>query len=243
MGQTEPNSQFFADFRWFLQISLFLGITALRRCRFSQKTAGNRRFSQKTERKPQIFAKTGLSHLVCPFPWSLPFLGVLAKTKEDHPKHQGSGPASKPRKTPRKPREKQRKTPKTPRNFLGQKRPRKIKKKNAKERKIRVEFLGNGPNTVSESTVSNTELSEFFELTDRVFRRTHRVCPKTQWGSVSSLLRNSTLETVFRPFPTFRARQRSGEGVVRRNGRPKGCFWRVRFYSAPLKFSGPFRCF
>ena len=33
-------------------------------------------------------------------------------------------------------------------------------------------------------------------------RRTHRVCPKTQWrGSVSSLLRKSTLETVFRTFP------------------------------------------
>ena len=29
------------------------------------------------------------------------------------------------------------------------------------------------------------------------------------------------------------ARQRSGEGVVRRNGCPKGCFWRVRFFSAP----------
>ena len=61
--------------------------------------------------------------------------------------------------------------------------------------------IGNGPNTVSESTVSNTELSEFFGLTEfrgansvssfqpivgvpkrthRVFRRTHRVCPKTQ---------------------------------------------------------------
>ena len=26
----------------------------------------------------------------------------------------------------------------------------------------------------------------------------------------------------------FRARQRSGEGVVRGNGRPKGCFWSVR---------------
>ena len=34
--------------------------------------------------------------------------------------------------------------------------------------------------------------------THRVLRRTHRVCPETQWGSVSSLLRNSTLETVFR---------------------------------------------
>ena len=72
---------------------------------------------------------------------------------------------------------------------------------------------------------SNTELSQFFGpspssgertrwvpsqpiicvqmRTHRVFGRTHRVCPKTQWGSVSSLLRNSTLETVFRPFPKF----------------------------------------
>ena len=62
-------------------------------------------------------------------------------------------------------------------------------------------FIGNGPNTVSESTVSNTELGEFFALTEfrgensvsssqpvicepkrthRVFPRTHRVCPKTQ---------------------------------------------------------------
>ena len=39
--------------------------------------------------------------------------------------------------------------------------------------------------------------------THQVFRRTHRVCPKTQGGSVSSLLRNSTLETVFRPFPIY----------------------------------------
>ena len=29
--------------------------------------------------------------------------------------------------------------------------------------------------------------------------------------------------------------QRSGEGVVRRNGCPKRCFWRVRFFSAPLR--------
>ena len=38
-------------------------------------------------------------------------------------------------------------------------------------------------------------------------------------------------------------RQRSGEGVVRRKGCPKGCFWRVRFFFAPLWFSGHFRCF
>ena len=77
---------------------------------------------------------------------------------------------------------------------------------------------GNGPNTVSERTVSNTELIEFFgphrvvgrelsefsqpiicvpKRTHRVFCRTHRICRKTQWGWVSSFLRNSTLETVF----------------------------------------------
>ena len=44
-------------------------------------------------------------------------------------------------------------------------------------------------------------------------------------------------------FSFYGARQRNGEGVVRRNGCPKGCFWRVRFYSAPLRFSGLFKCF
>ena len=29
----------------------------------------------------------------------------------------------------------------------------------------------------------------------------------------------------------------AGRGVVRRNGCPKGCFWRVRFFSAPLRFA------
>ena len=59
MGQTEPNSQFFADFRWF---SLSLGITALRRRRISQKTAGNRRFSQKPAGNHIDSAETRLSH-------------------------------------------------------------------------------------------------------------------------------------------------------------------------------------
>ena len=35
----------------------------------------------------------------------------------------------------------------------------------------------------------------------------------------------------------FGARQRSGEGVMRRNGCPERCFWRVRFFSAPLRFA------
>ena len=35
----------------------------------------------------------------------------------------------------------------------------------------------------------------------------------------------------------LRAHQRSGEGVVRGNGRPTGCFWRVRFFSAPVRFA------
>ena len=79
--------------------------------------------------------------------------------------------------------------------------------------------LRNGPNTVSESTVSNTELSEFFgahwvpesELSE--FLPAYFLCakanspsfsqdsPSLPQNSMSSLLRNSTLETVFRPFP------------------------------------------
>ena len=82
--------------------------------------------------------------------------------------------------------------------------------------------IGNGPNTVSESTVSNPELSEFFgahwvpgiELSE--FLSAYYLCakanspsflqnsPSLPQNSVSSLLRNSTLETVFRPFPTKR---------------------------------------
>ena len=79
----------------------------------------------------------------------------------------------------------------------------------------------NGPNTVSESKVSNTELSEFFspspssggELSE--FLSAYYLCakanslsfsqnsPSLPQNSVSSLLRNSALETVFRPFPKY----------------------------------------
>ena len=79
--------------------------------------------------------------------------------------------------------------------------------------------LGNGLNTVSGSTVSNTELSEFFrshrvagrELSE--FLSAYYLCekanspslsqnsPSLPQNSVSSVFRNSTLETVFRPFP------------------------------------------
>ena len=38
--------------------------------------------------------------------------------------------------------------------------------------------------------------------THQLFRRTDPVWPNTQWGSVRSLIRNSTLETVFPPFPS-----------------------------------------
>ena len=81
-------------------------------------------------------------------------------------------------------------------------------------------LIGNGPNTVSESTVSNTELSEFFgahwvpgsELSE--FLSAYDLCakknspsfsqnsPSLPQSSVSSLFRDSTLQTVFRPFPT-----------------------------------------
>ena len=35
----------------------------------------------------------------------------------------------------------------------------------------------------------------------------------------------------------IRVRRRSGEGVLQRSSRPKGCFWRVRFFSANLRFA------
>ena len=83
--------------------------------------------------------------------------------------------------------------------------------------------IGNGPNTVSESTASDTELSEFFgphrvrggELSELL--SAYYLCAKVNspslsqnsaslpQNSVSSLFRNSTLETVFRPFPRKKA--------------------------------------
>ena len=63
MGQTEPNSQIFADF------CRFLGITALQRRRFSQKTADFRRKPQETadfRRNP--FVPFSLSLLIPPYP-------------------------------------------------------------------------------------------------------------------------------------------------------------------------------
>ena len=77
------------------------------------------------------------------------------------------------------------------------------------------------PNTVSESTVSNTELSEFSCLHRAPgrglseFLSAYYLCsianspsspqnsPSLPQNSVCSLFQNSALETVFRPFPNF----------------------------------------
>ena len=72
-----------------------------------------------------------------------------------------------------------------------------------------VPKLGDGPNTVSESTVSNTELGEFSfsqrvpgrELSEFLSPSSLQNSPSLPQNSVSSLFQNSTLETVFRPFP------------------------------------------
>ena len=86
-------------------------------------------------------------------------------------------------------------------------------------------IFGNGPNTVSESTVSNTELSEFFGphrvpgrglseflsaycLSTKVNSPSFsRNSPSLPQNSVSSLFRNSTLETVFYPFPKYQTKE------------------------------------
>ena len=64
-----------------------------------------------------------------------------------------------------------------------------------------VSFIGLAEFRGANSVSSFQPIICVSKRTHRVFRRTHRVCPETQWGSASFLLRNSTLETVFRPFP------------------------------------------
>ena len=71
-----------------------------------------------------------------------------------------------------------------------------------------------------------------------------------QWESERPVFLRLELMWLKRPFEShvasganLGARQRSGEGVVRRNGCPKGCFWRVRFYSAPPKVFRTFQLF
>ena len=123
----------------------------------------------------------------------------------------------------------------------------------------RIPHVGNGPNMVSESTASNTELSEFFcphrvpgrELSE--FLSTYYLCAKANSaifsqnspslsqnsGSVSSLLRNSTLETVFRPFPIMENPNPKvgcdlGTYMVKRNSVQKvHCDYLLRFRSFP----------
>ena len=85
----------------------------------------------------------------------------------------------------------------------------------------RTSVFGNGPNTVSESTVSNTELSEFLgphpaprrELSE--FLSAFCLCAKANSPSLRrihefaaelsdlSLPNQGTLETVFHPFPKY----------------------------------------
>ena len=63
MGQTEPNSQFFADFadfRFSWELQHFVGTDFRRKAQETAEFPENRR-------KPQNFAETRLSHLVCPF--------------------------------------------------------------------------------------------------------------------------------------------------------------------------------
>ena len=53
-------------------------------------------------------------------------------------------------------------------------------------------------------------------------------------STLPHLLPTSSATCRMGSFVSERA-QRSREGAVRKNGRPKGCFWRVRFFSAPLR--------
>ena len=62
----------------------------------------------------------------------------------------------------------------------------------------------------------------------------HAPCAERRVSAQTAKLTDRTLITSA---VIIRARERSGEGVVRRNGCPKGCFWRVHFFSAPLRFA------
>ena len=73
---------------------------------------------------------------------------------------------------------------------------------------------------------------KWFEKREKGSEKRSDTCPK----NVKPLSRRFIIS--HRHFlKVFRARQRSGEGVVRRNGCPNGRFWRVRFFSAPLGFA------
>ena len=81
--------------------------------------------------------------------------------------------------------------------------------------------FGDGPSTVSESTVSNTELTEFFgprrensvsssqpiaaKLTKANSPNLSQNSPSSPQNSVGSLIRNNALEAVFRPSPNVAA--------------------------------------
>ena len=67
--------------------------------------------------------------------------------------------------------------------------------------------------------------------------------PALQWLEFATSQGTSKPTKACLQLQVLGAPQRSGEGVVRRNGCPKGCFSRVHFHSTPSRFSGPFRCF
>ena len=105
-------------------------------------------------------------------------------------------------KATKKPRKSNEKGPNTV--FLDRRGPRKshekVTSKNATSNEKSSDFCPH--------RVSGKELSEFLsayylfaEANSPSFSRNSPRLPKTQWGSVCPLLRKSTLETVFRPFP------------------------------------------
>ena len=67
MGQTEPNSHFFADFRWFLLIFAFPENWSISEAQIFAENRRKPHIFAENRRKPQIFAEIRLSHLVCPF--------------------------------------------------------------------------------------------------------------------------------------------------------------------------------